>query len=62
MIEPSDVMVLFQKQLPSYKLSMLIIKLFLQGTVLSPQYIKKMLWENIKNLSKFIRRIFRKIT
>ncbi len=51
-LEPSDVMVLSQKQLPMHKLSMLILRLFAQGTVLSPHYIKKMIVENIKNMFK----------
>jgi len=53
-LEPSDTMVLSQRQLGKVKLAMLICKLFLQGTVLSPAYIKKMILENGKNLWKFI--------
>lgn len=45
-LEPSDVPILSQPQLRTWKMGFLIAKLFMQGTVLSRKYIKKMIIEN----------------
>ncbi len=50
LLETSDVLLLEQKEMTSYKLSTLIIRLCMQGTVLSTSYIWKMLRNNVTGL------------
>ena len=50
LLETSDVMLLDQKKLTFFKLSTLIVRLCMQGTVLSANYIWKMLRNNITGL------------
>lgn len=49
-LEPSDIKVLSQPQLPLWRMTLLILRLFLQKTVLSSAYIKKMIRENIHTI------------
>jgi anaerobic magnesium-protoporphyrin IX monomethyl ester cyclase len=48
-LEPADVMILDQDTLPLHRLGFLILRLVFQGTVLSPNYILKMLRTNLKS-------------
>lgn len=50
LMETSDVLLLEQKKLTFFKLSTLIIRLCTQGTVLSANYIWKMLRNNVAGL------------
>lgn len=55
LLEPSDVMLLDQKQLSLFRLAKIIPLLFLQGTVLSTGYIFKMIQTNITGVFSLIR-------
>lgn len=48
LLEPTNIFILSQKQLPLWRLTKILLKLFRQNTILSPHYIKKMIVENIK--------------
>jgi radical SAM superfamily enzyme YgiQ (UPF0313 family) len=55
LLEPGDTLILEQKKLSLLLLSTLILKLCLQGTVLSRNYIRKTLWNNVTNIFTGIR-------
>ncbi len=59
LLEPSDVLLLEQKMLPFITLSTLIVRLCMQGTVLSANYIGKMFWQNVVGIVEWIRAQFR---
>jgi len=57
--ETSDVLILEQGRLNTFHLSTLIVRLCIQGTVLSAGYIKKMVWHNIAGTGRALRSQFR---
>lgn len=54
LLEPTNIFILSQPQLPLRKLALILLKLFCQNTILSPQYIRKMIAENIKTSAALI--------
>lgn len=60
LLEPTNIFILSQPQLPLWKLSLILLKLFKQNTILSPAYIKKMVGENIQVVGILLKLLFLK--
>jgi len=50
LLEPGDILILDQKKLSFFLLFTLIVRMCIQGTVLSGNYIRKTLWNNLASI------------